>query len=594
MRQGLPPPDDAETELEMTESVDLLMNEQHVLIRPDPARMDLAFLCDERLQSLVSKCQIRFLNVTHAKVRQALRERGEYWRMSPLPRSPGEIERLIAESRAAIGGMPIYFYNKDTGTRFLTCEAFDWLETLPDDALRAHLHEIQSCLGRRNRFGNPEVLFFPPDRRWAFEDFKQADLNALPDAALRKAHRDWVARFRAAVPTDLNHDRMDNMIWRNAMFAALVSQPNATVAAEIVEGLSPEFFLQIEWLPGARIEDGELIFDPVFDELDVRQDDVALCALCDQRARGFIFNYVREFGDIEFVNIGRIGRTLSMRSLDAHRSTVYIAEVKERFSPAPVVRIIRLQKWGIAEHLNEGKPLLQAILEAEDYTDYILDRRLGCRQLGMNLPPHVTSRRISELYDGARPELQGQIYWTSYLERDYVEGYASDKIPVEAYLNPEFNRRLARLLGEAAAINLIVGRTSSISGKVLFDDGDEVIVRDPEGLPARLVVSDHTGTFNNYRSPLPDLAHAYAGPLKKRARWMPNAAEFGEIYLIALEARLRHVRNEYFRRKRAFDSLFRHRRRDEAGSFAYRWECVLKRLAGTDPSALVQRIRTAL
>lgn len=593
VRLALPPLDAAETDLEMEESVDLLINEHFVLIRPDPGRMDLAFRCDELLQTLVSKRQIRFLNVTHERVRQALRARGESWRMSPIPRSPVEIEQLIADSRVAINGMPIYYYNKDTGTRFLTCEALEWLETLPDEKLRAHLLEIQLYSGKRNRFGNPEVDFFSSENRFGRADFTNIVFADLSVTALHQLHRELVAHFRAAVPAKLCHDRIDNIEWRNAMCAALVNQPNATMTEDVVHGLSPEFFMQIEWLPGARIENGELIFDAIFDEQENTHDN-ELTSLCDQRARGFIFNYVREFGDIEYVNIGRINRTMSMRSLDISRSTVYIAEVKEYRTPEPVVRIIRLQKWGIAEHLKEGKSLLQAILEAEDYTDYILDRRLGCQQLGMNLPAHVTSRRISETYNGKRAEMLGQVYWTSYLERDYVDGYASDKLPVQNYLNHEFNRRLARLLGEAAAINLMVGRTRMTDGQVLFDDGDEVIVLSPDGLPARLVVSDHTGAFNNYRSPLEELTGYYVAPVRQRAKWMPNAAEFAEIYLISLESQFRHIRNEYFRRKRAFDTLFLHRRRDEAGSFAYRWECVLQRLSQTDPGDITRCIRHKL
>jgi hypothetical protein len=39
----------------------------------------------------------------------------------------------------------------------------------------------------------------------------------------------------------------------------------------IIPGISPEFYMQIEWLPGARIENEELIFDPVFEEPDDAQ-----------------------------------------------------------------------------------------------------------------------------------------------------------------------------------------------------------------------------------------------------------------------------------------------------------------------------------
>ena len=50
------------------------------------------------------------------------------------------------------------------------------------------------------------------------------------------------------------------------------------------------------------------------------------------------------------------------------------------------MKIIRVLKWGIREHLDEGKDLLQAIIESEEYVEYTLDRRLGCRQLASHAP----------------------------------------------------------------------------------------------------------------------------------------------------------------------------------------------------------------
>jgi len=67
------------------------------------------------------------------------------------------------------------------------------------------------------------------------------------------------------------------------------------------------------------------------------------------------------------------------------------------------------------------------MLRSEEYTQYILDRRLGCRQLGMNLPTQVTAKRISEHYD-IRGEY-GFVIWTPYFERDYIHGIATDKVP---------------------------------------------------------------------------------------------------------------------------------------------------------------------
>ncbi len=587
---GEPPLSDAETDAEFDESVDLLFDDQTVLIRPDPSSMTLAFRADDFLQTLVSKRHVRFLNTANEAVRSALRRRGENWRMSPLPRTQEDLIALIADARNAIQNAPIYYYNRATGTRFLTCESFRWLATMADDAFRTQLEEIARFCTRRNRLGHPEIALFPPSC-----PFDRAAFAALADPArsctdLRFQHAALAAAYEAAVPPTLRADEPEHAEWRKAMCAALVKQPNETVTDEIVCGLSAEFYLQIEWLPGARIEDGELIFDPVFDEYAAHPKDSDLANLCDLRARGMIFNYVREFREIEYVNIGRISRSLSHRTADARRPNVYIAEVKHLGADEPIIRILRLQKWGIAEHLDEGKELLQSILEAEEYTDYILDRRLGCQQLGMNLPPQIVSRRINETYTGTNARYRGQSYWITYLERPYLCGWASDKIPPHLYENPEFNRRLASLLGAAAATNLIIGRTRPDGTSMLFDDGDEVVLLGDDGLPQRLAVSDHTGTFSHYLPPLSTLADAYAKPINRRASLMPNAHEFASHYLDAFVQRFTHTREDYLRRKRAFDTLFSHRTRDVAGSFAYRWECILIRLAATQSEPLADVI----
>ena len=51
--------------------------------------------------------------------------------------------------------------------------------------------------------------------------------------------------------------------------------------------------------------------------------------------------------------------------------------------------------------------------------------------------------------------------------------------------------RFGRLLGRAAAPNLIVGR-GDVGGKPLFDDGDEVLLEDAAKMPLEIVVADNT------------------------------------------------------------------------------------------------------
>ncbi|MBR4317242.1 MAG: hypothetical protein IKT85_00670, partial [Kiritimatiellae bacterium] len=81
--QGLSDLTDAEVDAEIAESVDLLFDENFALIRPDPRNMALALRGDEFLQQFVSKRKIRFLNIQNQLVRDALRTRGEAWRMAP-------------------------------------------------------------------------------------------------------------------------------------------------------------------------------------------------------------------------------------------------------------------------------------------------------------------------------------------------------------------------------------------------------------------------------------------------------------------------------------------------------------------------------
>src|SRR5581483_661262 len=85
----------AEEQAVATDSVDLIFEADHLLIRPDPERMELAFMADDLLQSIVSKRQVRFLSVSDSRVREAIKRRGEYWRLSSIPKSREAKQRLV-------------------------------------------------------------------------------------------------------------------------------------------------------------------------------------------------------------------------------------------------------------------------------------------------------------------------------------------------------------------------------------------------------------------------------------------------------------------------------------------------------------------
>ena len=594
--EGKPAMTMEEEEEELAQSVDLIFTEEYALIRPDPEHMDLAFRADEELQKFVSKRKIRFLNTHSAKVRNALRARGENWRMARAPISQDDMRRLVLDSRVAIGCEPVYYYNAATGTRYVTASGYDSVLNLPADRFRAQVKEVVSLLSRRNRLGHPEVELFPVTTPIEIRQaFKSLDVDALDDAALRAAMDKIDLDWRMSLPAELREETVDNFEWRNEMCHAITMTPNETNAAEqdLIQGISPEFYRQIEWLPGARVDRGEVIFDPLWDEYN-RTRDPELAQICDPRVRNILFNLSRLFSDVEYVNIGRIARSLAREPIEgARRGNVYIIQCKDNRRPLAQVFIIRFQKWGVAEHLDEGKDLLRSILEATEYFDYIMDRRLMCQQLGMNLPPRIGAGQFAEPYRGLN-QYNGTTVRAYYYVRTYVSGTASDKIPPARFRNPAFALRFAQLMGEAAATDLVVGRRSSENKENLFDKNYETLQIGSDGLPARLIVTDHAGSFVNYLHTFEDSVAPYANVVRRRVKMVPDAKAFADAYVAAFERKLAETQARYRERRRAFDDLFVHRPFDVAGSGAYRWAKTLERLDRCDPASVARCLRAAI
>ncbi len=594
--QGMPALTPEEEEEELSQSVDLIFTDEFVLIRPDPERMDLAFRADDELQAFVSKRKIRFLNTHSAKVRNALRARGENWRMARSPISQDDMARLVESSRVAITGAPIFYYNSATGTRYVTVAGSEILADLPVAELRRQAKEAQAMLSRRNRMGHLELDLFPTTTPIEIkQQFKALDIDALGDDELRAVIHRVDTEWRMTIPAELREESLENYEWRNAMCQALTQCPNETAVdeRELIQGISPEFYRQIEWLPGARVDRGEVIFDPLWDEYN-RTRDPELGDICDPRVRNILFNLSRLFGDIEYVNIGRIVRSLARDPIaGSRRGGVYIIQYKEVRKPLANLYIIRFQKWGIAEHLDEGKDLLQSILEANDYSDYIMDRRLMCQQLGMSLPARVGFGQFTEPYRGAN-QYNGTTVRAFYYIRSYIPGMASDKIPAAKYRNPAFALRFAQLMGEAAAVDLVVGRRSTETKENLFDKNYEVIRIGADGLPSRLIVTDHAGSFVNYLHTFEDSVAPYANVVRKRLELVSDPETFAATYVAAFRKKLEETQANYRARRRAYEDLFVHRPFDVAGSGAYRWAKTLERLDQCDPARVAAFLADAI
>jgi hypothetical protein len=591
--RALPPLTPEQEELSAAESVDLIFESDHILIRPDPDHMDLAFAADELLQGLVSKRQVKFLSVADRRVREAIKHRGECWRLSAMPKNREAKQRLVFSSRVGIGGLPIYFYNRLTGTRWLTCQEFENLGKLDAPSLAQHLQEIADHALLRNRLGRPEVDFFASDlRRFGARQFAGVVYAQLEPAQLREKFETLRDHFRSAVHEAFRQNDCHNKAWCERILSTLFLEGNETQNEQLLSGLSPEFFLQVEWLPGGRFEEGEFLFDSIFEEAAIHPEDAELQRLCDPRAKGIIFNFIREFGDLEYINVGCVPESLSLdRPQQQGRRGVYIAEFHSRSERPVVRRFMRLQKWGVWEHLDEGKDLLSSIKESDDYTDYWLDRRLGCRQLGMTLTRRVSMRRLNEIYDGTNERHRGELIRTIYFEREYLPGIATDKVPMDNYVKPGYALKLAGLLGQAAVASMIVGRALDQGNRPVFDDGDEVVEEGEDGLPLTIMVGDHSGAFGEYSLPLEKFAAYYARPINTRDKVVPNPRDFAEAYLIAFHDQFLHIQGDYRKRRRAFDTLFKHCKYDAGGSFAYRWEQVLRRLDQTEADSLMETLR---
>ena len=580
---GLEPLSMSEEDAEMAESVDLIFTEDQVLIRPDPDRMDLAFRADEELQKSVSKRQIRYLNTHSAKVREALRERGENWRMARQPISQDDMTYLIEHAKVPIGEHPIYYYNRATGTRYITCSGYAEVAAMPDDEYVRQVREVVHGMNKFNRHGHPEVDVFPPAIDITVRKaLKQTCADEMNAKELRLSLEKTIVQWRMALPPELREETPSNYEWRNEMCHALTRGTNETAAEEqeLIAGIAPEFYRQIEWLPGARIENGEVIFDSeIFDE----------------REKSLIFNTTRLFGSLDYINVGRIVNSLARHPVESNRrGDVYIMQYREAGAAEPKIQMIRLQKWDVAERLDEGKDLLQAILETDEYSDFILDRRLMCRQLGMNLPRRLCYGHFTERYRGKNAKYTGATVRTAYFVRTYISGIASDKIPPAKFRNPAFAQAFAFLMGEAAALDLIVGRRNSVTRELSFDQNYEVIKLGEDGIPHEVCITDHAGSFMDYERDYAEYIAEYAWPIVRRHDFVANFSGFADAYVEGFRRQLAFVQNAYRERRRAFDELFRDRPYDTAGSGAYRWACALKRLDGCDPARLAEKLKIAI
>lgn len=574
-----------EKEIILTRScVDLVVRGDFIYIRPKPTEngMKMAFEADRMLQEIVPEQRIKFMGLDDPFIRQAVKKRGELWRISSLPRTRTGKKQLIRNSKIHIQHRKMYYHNAVTGTKYLTYWEFEKLGRLKPTTVGRCLKEITAYLNARNHLNQPELLLFKTRKKVFTRKFLTYDYTELPPRTVMTIYAQLRSRFREAVESvEFLKDDPNNQKWCQQMLNALVKR-NDEISEEISLGLCPEFFMHIKWLPGAYIIEGELVFDPIFDKKENNPHDSELARLCDEKVKKLIFNYMREFSNIEYINVGRIIESASKRVKMPGRRDVYIAVIKIPEKTEEVIKFIRMQKFGIKEFLEEGHSLFSAMVKSEKYIEYVLDRHAGCKQLGMNLLPFRTAK-VSEKFHGVT-------IGTNYIERNYVHGFATDKLSVPKLKSEKYCCRFFELLGQAAAINLVVGR--SYNKRVLFDDGDEVVLEDRKGMPREVLVSSVTGSFEDYNTELDRYADQYAVPVNKRRKLLGKRLfrKATDVYITSLEVNLLEIKKHYKERQRAFDMLF-HDRENTAESFRFKWERVLDRLDRTDAHAFAEKVR---
>lgn len=567
-------------------AVPLNLNDTTVFIRTDSEKIDLALAADELLQEIWPKSRIQFTGLHLAEVRNALHGRGETWRIAPVPVEAADFEHILSDCRVRVGTGLNYLYNRHTGSHILTVAEFLNIRPLLRDDIGealSRLKEIAELHQLDNNQGYPELVFLTPTDTPLDLSLLQELIHLLSSrpfpapsetiAYIREAEMlfdQFAARFAAQAGPSLTTDNPASSRWRAVAMRRLFNIDERTTE-EWALGLGPEFFLNVRWLPGARLREDGPAFEPD----------------APPRVKSLIGYYHRARPEAISINVGRIITPLTERTSIGEEREVYIVSLGLP-DGGKDIRLVRMSKWDVTHRLKKGMRLEQAIHETREYRDYIVDRLNAARSLEIPIPVFHEIDMEEPCGPTAIP-----VY---YFEREYVPGMVTSRIPEIFYARQEFIVLLAGFLGKAAAISLALGRKNPKTFELYFDDGDELIQLNGEGLPERLMLIETTGSFADWAGPLeamlPRCLERFSAHLEKARRMgVPEAkrAEAISAFGLGLAAEIRRMRNVLNKPDAAPDTLFMHRTNEPEG-VRHRWEHILKRLRSADPDGLMSRV----
>jgi hypothetical protein len=249
-----------------------------------------------------------------------------------------------------------------------------------------------------------------------------------------------------------------------------------------------------------------------------------------------------------------------------------------------------VQKWDACYYLDQGRNLDDALDSAAAYTRDVLARNEACRAMLMNIH-HFKRYSLFEKYQGDNAAAIGRMIETSYFDRPYIFGTATDKISASSYARDGFIEALALLLGSAAASNLVIGRV--FNGSLLFDDGDEIIALNESGLPVSLLVTDVTSALNDFGSDLSVLASGYGKVIERRRSMLgTRAAEvFIDGFISSFKERFEILIKSFRADRICYNSLLAGRAGD---ALETRWKRCLLRLDLADLKKITKAIEDSM
>ena len=476
---------------------------------------------------------------------QYFREHGLEWRVKPLAWSEAGIKAAVAQSRKRISSS-VSYYHSVKGVHFLSWPEFHkmaGLATTDFHAFRIALAELvdvyegnDTSFSRQLKFhGHHEIEFFGLLRGSAIEKIVPrleellADIETEPDRAPgRIAEID--TQFRALLTRPEFADE-NSPAFAESLYMNLTGE----VYAVSGEGAAIAFDDRRTALPGATFINGAPQFHPGADE----------------RTRILLSNVLQILSKDEFLEYANI---YELRTEDTEND-----------------RNLALGEGRTREIVfkTNCRPLTSSFVEkrlssvTDGYGAYVLARIEGFKSIGVNLPEY----RLLRHQDFGKRKL-----FYDYYIRTRCEGEPLSVIPANLIADPAAQERMAYLMGDAAAQNLVMKKYDSELKSALFGIGKEIyrFAWDPDRdriMPGSVSTCSIRGTCGwpdltcsekNFMAAARFYTREYAAAFSgfMRDREVPPARQtvLGERFLAGFECRTRSL---LFRYRRQREELMR-------------------------------------